>query len=276
MARTPADATRFTATGPYASSSSSFTANAPSSAPSSSGAGSQIQFGASAPTNETPQQKIARLRAAAQAAKHVPESSYDRTVRIGRTVVDRAHKFTALGLIGLTVLTAMVATAGITDMILHNRRRRNEWLAQKRAEEAREVAVARVAIEEGIASEDQVLLVNRERARRESEEAKKTRPGVFRRSTSWLFGGLSKEEQKGGRLGAEAALASGGEQILGEKEGRGVLQAVQEKVESKRREVERVEDVIRPLGGPLDREAERSLHAAADAGKSWMSWLTGR
>jgi hypothetical protein len=170
----------------------------------------------------------------------------------------------------------MIATAGITDMIVHNRRRRNEWLAQKRAEEAREVAVARQAMEEGMASEDQVLLVNRERARRESEEAKKSRPGIIRRSTSWLFGGLSKEEQRGGRLGAEAALESGRQDLLGEKEEQGVLLAVQETVNARRREGERVEEMLRPLGGPLDREAERTLHAAADAGKSWLSWLTGR
>jgi hypothetical protein len=34
--------------------------------------------------------------------------------------------------------------------------------------------------------------------------------------------------------------------------------------------------VLRPLGGPLDREAERTVNAAADAGKSWMSWISGR
>jgi hypothetical protein len=196
-------------------------------------------------------------------------------VRIGRLVADKAHKYTAMGLIGLTVLTAMVATAGISDMVLHNRRRRNEWLAQKRAEELREVAVARQAMEEGVATQDQVLLVNRERAKVEAAEAKRNRSGVFRRATGWLTGGLSKEEQKGGRLGA-GVVESEREEVLGEKEDRGVLRAVEEKVEQRRRSGEKVEEVLRPLGGPLDREAERTVNAAADAGRSWMSWITGR
>ena len=270
MARTPADATRFTATGPYASSSSSFTPNGNGSGP-----GSQIQFGAPPTPNETPQQKIARLRAAADAAKRQTETRFDRTVRIGRLVADKAHRYTAMGLIGATILTAMVATAGISDMVLHNRRRRNEWLAQKRAEEALEVDQARRAMEVGTATEDQVLLVNRTRAREEAKEAKRTRPGIIIRSTGWLFGGLSKEETKGGRLGAEA-VQSGREDVLGEREHRGVLQAVEEKVEERRRTGEKVEEVLRPMGGPLDREAERTVAAAADTGRSWMSWISGK
>lgn len=59
----------------------------------------------------------------------------------------------------------------------------------------------------------------------------------------WLgFWGLEKEEQKGGRLGAAAAASAGGgsapavrEELLGEKEDMGVLQAVEEKVEENRR-----------------------------------------
>ena len=178
-----------------------------------------------------------------------------------------------MGLIGFTVLTAMIATAGISDMVLHNRRRRNEWLAQKRAEEAREVAVARQAMDEGLATEDQVLLVNRERARVEAAEAKNNRPGMFKRATGWLTGGLSTEEQKGGRLGA-GVVESAREVVLGEKEDQGVLAAVEKKVEQRRRERDRVEEML--LGGPLDREAERTVNAAADVGKSWMSWISGR
>lgn len=274
MARSPADATRFTATGPYAASSSSFTPNA-SNIPNPNGArGTQIQFGAPPSANETPQQKIARLRAAADAAKRSTETRFDRTVRIGRLVADKAHRYTAMGLIGATVLTAMVATAGISDMILHNRKRRNEWLAQKRAEESLEVERARKDMQAGAATEDQVLLVRRVAATAEAEEARKNRPGLIKRSTGWLFGGLSKEETKGGRLGAESLPRV--EEVMGEREDRGVLRAVEEKVEERRRTGEKVEEVLQPMGGPLDREAQRTVNAAVDAGKSWTSWLTGR
>jgi hypothetical protein len=117
--------------------------------------------------------------------------------------------------------------------------------------------------------------VNRTRAREEAESARRNRPGILKRSTGWLFGGLSKEERKGGRLGAEA-VQGGREEVLGEREDKGVLQAVEEKVEERRRMDEKFEEVLRPMGGPLDREAERTVAAAADTGRSWMSWITGR
>jgi len=87
MPRSASDATRFTATGPFVS------AKPP---------GSSIQLGGSAPSNETAQEKIARLRAAAAQARAGQESQFDKVVRVGRTWADRAHRFTTWSLIGLT------------------------------------------------------------------------------------------------------------------------------------------------------------------------------
>ena len=281
MARSPSDATRFTSTGPYASSSTSFGSNTANASTPAASTGSQISFGAPAPAGETPQQKIARLRAAAAAAKVGHESRFDSVVRVGRVWADRAHRFTAVSLIGLTVISGMVAAAGISDMLLHNRRRKTEWLAEKRATEAKEVAEARIALEEGRATQDQILFINRERAKFEAAEAKKNRPGIFRRTTNWMFSGLSSEEQKGGKLGAGISNAvnvtqPSQEVLLGAQEDRGVLQAVEEQVAANRRSGEKVEEVLRPIGGPLDREAQRTANVMADTGKSWVSWVTGR
>ena len=82
MPRSVADATRFTPTGPHA-----FTA-AP--APGS--------------TGETPQQRVARLRDAARKAKDqkMAGTMMDRIVDRGRVWADRAHRITAVGLIGAT------------------------------------------------------------------------------------------------------------------------------------------------------------------------------
>ena len=156
-------------------------------------------------------------------------------------------------------------------MVVHNRRRRKEWLAQKRAEEAVELEGARVAIARGEGTEDQVLLVNRTRAREEAERERRSRPGWIKRGTGWLFGGLSKEEQKGGRLGS-GDLERRREEVFEGREDGGVLRAVEERVEERRRTGE----VLRPMGGPLDREAERTVNAAAETGRSWMGWMTGR
>lgn len=272
MPRSPSDATRFTSTGPYVStkpsSSTSFTSSSPS-------LGTQINFG-SAPAGETPQQKIARLRAAAALAKQGKETAFDKTVRIGRVWADRAHRVTALSLIGLTVVSGAVATAGITDMLIHNRRKRNEWLAQKKAESARDLAVARQAELQGTATEDQILLINRERAAMEADIAKKNQPGMFKRASNWMFSGLSQEEQKGGRLGAEAVAAAESAASTAVQDTRSVIQAVEDKVDSQRGNGEVDQEVLRSAGGPLDRQAQFVVDSASGATKSWTSWLTGR
>lgn len=82
--RSVADATRFTATGPHA-----FTR-----APPTSGSGSGGR--------ETPQQRVARLREAANRAKMDQVGMFDRIVDRGRIWADRAHKVVAIGLIGAT------------------------------------------------------------------------------------------------------------------------------------------------------------------------------
>ena len=278
MARSPSDATRFTATGPYASSSTSFGSSAPRSSTTTI-SGTQIDFG-TAPAGETPQQKIQRLRAAATAARRGKESTFDTVVRVGRVWADRAHRITATGLIGLTVVAGCVATAGITDMLLHNRRRRNEWLAEKQARTKKDTAEARRAMAAGTATEDQMLLINRERAAEESAEAKRNAPGMFKRATSWLFSDVSAEEQKGGRLGAAVASAVPAavapvQQPEGQKHDRSVLKAVQEKVDSNRRQGEKALETVRPSGGPLDQQAQVVADSASNTSRSWLSRLTG-
>lgn len=158
-------------------------------------------------------------------------------------------------------------------MLMHNRRRRNEFFAEKRAQSTRELAEARAMQAEGRATEDQILLINRDRAAQEAEAEKSNRPGVFKRATGWLLGGVSSEEQKGGRLGSGSSQETVAEQMLGDQEDKGVLKAVEERIEAHRRTGEKFEETLRPLGGPLDRQADRAATAAADVGRSWTSWL---
>lgn len=145
-----------------------------------------------------------------------------------------------------------------------------------------ELGIARQAQDQGRETEEQRLLINQARAAMEAEQERQNRPGMFRRATSWVTGGLAKEEQKGGRLGAEArekaaaAERAGKEEILGEREDRGVLQAVEEKIEAHRRAGERVEETTRPLGGPLDGQAQQVSDAVVSSSRSWTSWITGR
>lgn len=171
---------------------------------------------------------------------------------------------------------------------MHNRRKRNEWIQQKQIEGARDLAMAIQAARQGVATEDQILLINRERNARQAEIDKKNRPGMFKRASNWLFSDLSKEEQKGGRLGAATAAAAttGTTGTIGQKtefaaeearqEARHVLQAVEDKVDQHRRQGEKVPEMLAPAGGPLDRQAQVAAHNAAETTKSWTSWIMGR
>lgn len=85
MPRSPADATRFTATGPHANAKAT-----------------TIDLGAAPPPNETPAQKVARLREAARRAKIEQLTTWEKVVVNGRVWADRAHKVTATSLIALS------------------------------------------------------------------------------------------------------------------------------------------------------------------------------
>lgn len=117
MPRSAADATRFTATRPHAyskptstpaarlrpqnSTARSTTIDPPPSA-SSSSAASTIDIPDPASATETPQQKVARLRAAAARARAAQESTFDRVLSRGRVWADRAHRVTVMGFVGLS------------------------------------------------------------------------------------------------------------------------------------------------------------------------------
>ena len=63
---------------------------------------------------ETPQQKVARLRAAAARAREGKVTPFDKAVMRGRVWADRAHKVTALGLIGVTGEFAVLGSEGLS------------------------------------------------------------------------------------------------------------------------------------------------------------------
>ncbi|PNS15766.1 hypothetical protein CAC42_4218 [Sphaceloma murrayae] len=267
MPRSASDATRFTATGPYATSKPSSSA-------------SSISIGAAAPAYETPQQKIARLRAAAAQAKRGKESNFDQVVRVGRKWADRAHRTTAWGLIGLTVVCGVFATFSIGDMVIHNRRKRKEWLQEQQEKSARLVEEARIAAARGAATDDQILLLNRERAAQEAEAERNNRKGIFSRAKESILGGAPKQEEQGGKIMAEVRAAQQQKSPVQrlETEASGFLEDVDAGVH---KAVAKVQSSIPPTrgvgaGGPLDMEAQASIDAVTSRSRSWFNWLTGR
>lgn len=193
--------------------------------------------------------------------------------------------------------------------MIHNRKKRKEWLAEKQRESAIALAEARRAEAAGTANEDQMLLINQDRAAQEANAVRENKKGVFARAKESLYGTLSSEETKGGNLGT--AVREVQESVTGQGEGLGILKAVEDRAENlkegvqastenlkedvrartenlkygfeagvdsvkqQRRAGEVLEETIHPAGGPLDREAQRVTDALTQKTKSWTSWLRG-
>ena len=190
------------------------------------------------------------------------------------------------------VIAAGVTAFALTDMILHNRRKRSAFYAEQHALYATRLLDAIETEKSGLPlDEDQTLILNRERARVQAEEAKKERS--WRKSIkSMLIGGLKQDEeaekvsevsvpteaqvlemmgmdQRRILEAAEEGVRGKGEIGDGRRDGNGILQAA----EDKRREGEKVE-AGGVEGGPLDQMAEGAVEKARSKG-GWMRWGRG-
>ena len=197
---------------------------------------------------------------------------------------------------------------------MHNRRKRTAFYNEQHALYAQRLIEAIETEKLGLPlEEDQTLILNRERARVQAEEAAKER--TWRKRIKEVFvGGLKNEEE--GSTAEKIVVPSEGEilqkmgvdqiSILeraeknsgvqptdfpdssnnsredGRRDGTGILQAVAEK----RREGERVMESAGLKGGPLDQMAEGAvqavegkLHAVeekAGSRRGWSDWWEGK
>lgn len=181
--RSVSDATRFTANTLHANSkaatpparfASPTSSPAPSSAsaagPGPSGRGSNA---GSPPFLETPEQKVARLRAAHRRAKEAQVSKLDKVVDGGRRWFDSAHKTAVYALLGCTVIAGLATAYTAVDMIIYNKKRGAEWAEAQKKLEADSLEVARIAYMTGKATDDQIDLVE-DQLKRERDSGRKT------------------------------------------------------------------------------------------------------
>ncbi|KAF2968818.1 hypothetical protein GQX73_g4715 [Xylaria multiplex] len=225
--RTVADATRFTSNTPHANTKSPASRapsspNASSSLPRRGGVGA-AGVGGSIP-QETMEERVRRLRAAHLAAKQHSVSRMDQVIGSSRRLFDAAHKFTVMGLIGFSGIALLVTVYATADMMMYNRKRRNEFFSLQKQLKEDSLEAARLAYMTGTASEEQIALV--EDATAKAKEAGITLPSILSTPqaaapadgreledplsytttpietenrkkggvTGWLFGGLKKEE----------------------------------------------------------------------------------
>lgn len=173
-----------------------------------------------------------------------------------------------------SVYSFVVLAAGITvfalgDMMVYNRRRRNEFYRLQREQRAHALELANEAINSGSANEEQLQLVEEEKAKLAGGQTKK-QTGLFKRLKEGLVGGLEKEDKKGGTLGI--GVDSTAEKGNGEL---GIVNTVEGLVDSTKEKLSSASG--RPVeGGPLDQLGATVAQDAEKARKSWLGWLSGR
>lgn len=196
----------------------------------------------------------------------------------------------------ITGLAAVVTVYALIDMGLHNRRKQKVYYAEQSALLQEKLAMAREAADSGEADEDQMLLINRERAVEEAALAarkRKEEKGVWDKTKQLLLGGMKKDEEEseervndGGVLSVlgeeglikigdgpdETGAADAGlqESVTTEIQLNYIVRGrILEAVEKKRREGERALEKKGVEGGPLDKWAQDAVEAGkAEAGKA--------
>jgi hypothetical protein len=183
-------------------------------------------------------------------------------------------------------ISGVVTIYGLGSMVIYNRKKRAEYYAQQQALQAAAVNEAETAISQGIASQEQQALLNKEsKIIRHVEEAKKSAnsPGMFARSKAWLFSGLKKEEEGDDygtserRLGYEATNEE--DDMMGERES-DIIRAIEDRkaeVQQKAKAILDKERQLQRTGGPLDRIGASNL-PSEDSPKAggWTSFMTRR
>ncbi|CAK7264532.1 hypothetical protein SEPCBS57363_001120 [Sporothrix epigloea] len=135
-------------------------------------AGANAAAAAAPLTGETPAQKVARLRAAHQAAKNAQVSQLDKMIGSARRAFDSAHHYTIISLIGFTAIAGLLTAYTTVDMMRYNSRRKKEFLAAQEQMEADSLVAARLAFMRGDATPEQTAMV--EAARQQAAAAEST------------------------------------------------------------------------------------------------------
>ncbi|KAJ5180475.1 hypothetical protein N7492_003685 [Penicillium capsulatum] len=269
MSRSAADATRFTATGPYASSKpngtpyelpESTTKNASTSQ-------SQKMAGPTGPGGkpETPKQKVERLRAQARAARMAQSASgMDRWIEVGRRVANKTHKGMVYSLIVASGICGVLTVYSMVSLTLYNRRQRTLWLERELAT----LNEARIAQANGSATTDQLELIKKEEiaeiVKRNREEEKAQKP--WAKAKRYLFDKLNAEDTGAAVTASATPVEStqpGVSSIVDATNAKNAFDAAAAKTAS-------------PMPGQLDVMAENAERAAKEKSRGWTSWLTGR
>ncbi|KAF2645049.1 hypothetical protein P280DRAFT_444359 [Massarina eburnea CBS 473.64] len=252
MSKTPKDSTRFTATGIWAHTKPG-------------GRATTLQFAEPAPRNETPQQKVKRLKEAANRAKMAQVTRWDYMYLYGRMAADAAHRATVYGIVFATGCFGVLAVFSIGDMVVYNRRKRAIYIEDQELEQAKILAMARQSVRDGSATPAQAALVEGITEEEVLMQKKTAERKIPSRLLWWMHGEWNEEkalkEQR--KLAVEEFKQKEAQAASG---GLGVTQAVHEARSN----------VSEPVvGGPLDQQAAKATQFADNVSKGWFGGLFG-
>ncbi|PYH43421.1 cytochrome c oxidase assembly protein COX14 [Aspergillus saccharolyticus JOP 1030-1] len=261
MSRSAADATRFTATGPYAHSKPG--AATPYKLPGfMANAAQKQQSGQPGGRSETPKEKVERLRAQARAARLAQSTSrVDQMIDFGRRFANKAHKTMVYTLIAASGVCGALTVYSIVSLSMYNRRQRTLWIEK----ELQTLQDAKVAYTNGTATPEQLELLKNEKIaeiyQRKKDEERQQRP--WNKAKRYLLGDLKADEAP-----AEANPNPIPDSLVADEKPR-VLEAIY---------VAKVSgEAVAPVQqGPLDTLAANAEDAAKQTTRSWKSWFTGR
>ncbi|KAJ5952447.1 uncharacterized protein N7479_010860 [Penicillium vulpinum] len=269
MSRSAADATRFTATGPYANSKTGGAFQAPDFGNKTSNKKPSPQQLGPSGQPETPKEKVERLRAQARATRKAQAtgSGTDRWIESGRKFANKAHKGMVYTLIAASGVCGVLTVYSMISLTLYNRRQRTLWIAK----ELETLNQAEIACANGTATIEQQELLKKEKIgeimKQKREEEKAQKP--WAKAKRFLFEKLNMEDS-----GASAASASA--PVLAIEGTNNTQGSVMEAVQAKEAMNAAATKTGAPLPGQLDVMAENVEQAAKAKTSSWTSWLTGR
>ncbi|KAF2745190.1 hypothetical protein M011DRAFT_488420 [Sporormia fimetaria CBS 119925] len=261
MPKGPKDSTRFTATGVWAHTRPG-------------GKSTTLQFAEPAPKNETPAQKVKRLREAANKARMAQVTKWDIAYFYGRTAADFAHRATVYGIVFATGCIGVLAVFSIGDMVVYNRRKRAVWFQEQEQMQANILQSARDAVASGYATPAQRALVEgiaEEEALWEKKKAERKAPSKL---LWWVHGEWNedKELKEQRRLAVEQFQK---EEKAAQASDQSVTQAVQDARASASISAARPTAPPAAVGGPLDQVAAQAASKAEQKTGGWFSWLGG-
>ena len=158
---------------------------------------------------------------------------------------------------------------------MYNRRKRNAYYQEMEELRGQKLREAREALARGVANEDQMLLINQERAAEEAFLARQEAKKEGFNAKMWKLvtrasGASTLEETKDAKTNASFGEVEQVRHTGDMQEGLGIVRALEEK----RREEEKPIERLKLPGGPLDQQAQDNADFITDSAKSWTSWVS--